>query len=182
MTKPIFPIDYNLIRKTFVQEIKKVTFLDENHVIAEENEIQNSPRPTRPYFSFKITGPGTKIGDDSHDNILGPSWNVGGIRKMTISFHCYGTSHEEAYNYMSLWQASLNAEPSLERLRINGIAVWMVGNVADLSQLLNTGYEGRAHLETTFGVASNLISDFGEIDHADIHGTINENIEILISE
>ena len=182
MTKPIFPIDYNLIRKALVDEIKAVTFLDQNHVIVEETEIQNSPRPKRPYMSFKIINPGEKIGDDSWDNVSDTKWNTGGVRKMTVSFHCYGTSHEEAYNYMGLWQASLNTEPTIQRLRQAGIAIWMVGNVADLSLLLNTGYEGRSQMETTFGIASNIISDFGEMDHVTIEGTINENIEITIEE
>ena len=182
MTKPIFPIDYNAIRKALIQEIKKVTFLDDNHVVIEEPETQHSPRPTRPYMAFKITGPGTKEGDDSFDNITDSKWNSGGNRKMTVSFHCYGTSHEEAYNYMALWQASLNLPDVLEDLRSKGIAVWMVGNVADLSILLNTGYEGRSHMETTFGIASNIVADFGRIEHVTIEGTLDETITILIED
>ena len=97
---------------------------------------------------------------------------------MTISFHFYGQSHEEAYNYMSLWQAALNTDLTISRLRTSGIAVWMVGNVADLSVLLNTGYEGRSHMECIFGVASNMTTDSGQIDHVTVNGTINDSVEI----
>ena len=181
MTKPIFPIDFDAIRKAFVDEIRKVCIFDQDHVIVQEPETQNSPRPTRPYMAFKMTGPAGKSGDDSSDFISGTNWNTGGVRKLTISFHLYGKTHEEAYNYMALWQAALNTEPTLERLRSKGIAVWVVGNLADLSVLLNTGYEGRSHMEVTFGIASNMLSDLGIIEHVNVQGTINDTIHISVN-
>ena len=90
---------------------------------------------------------------------------------MTVSFNCYGESHEEAYNYMQLWNSALDLENIQEDLRRAGIAVWVIGNVADLSQLLNTGYEGRAHMEVTFGIAVNLTSDLGAMESVDV--TVN---------
>jgi hypothetical protein len=177
MTNPVFPINFDVIRAAIAQEIKKVCLFDEAHVRCEEVETQNVPRPKRPYMSFKIIGPADKNGDDSYDNIVDTTWNTGGVRKMTISFHCYGKSHEEAYNYMSLWQAALGTEPILEDLRAKGIAVWIIGNVADLSILLNTGYEGRSHMEVTFGIASNIVSDYGRMEHVTVNGTINDSVE-----
>lgn len=180
--KPIFPIDYNKLRIALVRELKRVTLLDDDHILTEEPEVQNSPRPTRPYMSFKITGPATKYGDDSYDNVSGTSWNTGGVRKMTVTFHAYGCDHEEAYNYMSLWQTCLNTESTLSKLRSAGLAVWMVGNVADLSLLLNTGYEGRSMMESTFGVAANLVTDYGQIEHVTVNGTLDEDINLVIEE
>ena len=170
MTKPVFPIDFNAIRSAIVQEIKAVTFLDDKHVRAEEAETQNDPRPRRPYMAFKIIGPADKSGDDDQELVSDTMWNSGGVRKMTISFHCYGRDHEEAYNYMTLWQGALNTEPVIQTLREKGIAIWIVGNVADLSILLNTGYEGRSHMDVTFGIASNIVSDYGKIEHVDVEG------------
>lgn len=91
---------------------------------------------------------------------------------MTVSFQCYGNSHEEAYNYMSLWQTSLDLQNIQEILRSAGIAVWTIGTVADLSSLLNTGYEGRANMDCTFGLAFNLESDLGAIETVPVQGTI----------
>jgi hypothetical protein len=169
VTPVTFPIDYNAVRKALIATVTTVTKLI---CITEEPEVQNAPRPTNPYMSFKITTPGAKSGDDSVQWISGSKFNVGGQREMTVSFHCYGTSHEEAYNYMTLWQGSLELKTIQQLLRKSGIAVWIIGAVADLSQLLNTGYEGRSQMDVQFGLASNLTDDPGEIDTVGIQGTV----------
>lgn len=176
--KPIFPVSFDKIRIAFIREIQKVCLLDNDHVITAEPESQDWIRPSLPYFSMKITNPSAKNGDDSKDSVLDNMGNPtsvvnsGGVRKMTVAFDCYGNSHEEAYDYMSLWQTALDLANIQEDLRRAGVAVWVIGNVADLSQLLNTGYEGRAHLECTFGIAMNLRSDLGEIDTVPIDGSL----------
>jgi hypothetical protein len=176
-----FSLDYVAIRKALIREIQAATNLDSDHIITEEPETQNSPRPTLPYISMKITSPAIKQGDDDKRNIPtvapappGPSntWNSGGQRKMIVSFNAYGRSHEEAYNYMTLWQSALDLETTQGDLRNNGIAVWLMESVADVSQLLNTGYEGRAHLDVTFGIASNISQTLGEMDSVEVKGTI----------
>lgn len=171
--------DFNLARILFAREIQKVCALDQDRVILSEPEVQNEPRPAKPYFSFKMTTPATKFGDDSKDPVLDAQGvpttvvNSGGVRMMTVSFDAYGRSHEEAYNYMLAWQCALDREDIQEDLRRQGIAVWQIGNVADLSQLLNTGYEGRSHMDCTFGYAVNTQSDLGAIEEAPIKGTVN---------
>lgn len=176
-------VDFNEFRITFAREIRKITALDEDRVILAEPEVQNEPRPKKPYFSFKMTQAAAKFGDDSKDEVfkVDPStglntattvWNSGGVRRMTVAFDCYGQSHEEAYNYMLAWQCALDREDIQEDLRRVGIAVWTIGNVADLSQLLNTGYEGRSHMECTFGFAVNTQSDIGEIVEVTVQGAV----------
>lgn len=180
--KVTFPINFNLIRKTFANEIQKVTGIT---AMLEEPEAPNQPRPPRPYFSFKLINPADKSGDDSKQNVLDEDgnetsvWNSGGVRKMTVSFHCYARDHEEAYNYMGLWQAALDLENIQSDLRQAGIAVWVIGNVADLTKLLNTGFEGRSHMDCTFGIASNIQSDLGYMDAVRIDGAINTDKEIV---
>ena len=180
INKPIFPVDYNLIRRTIVNVLRTITCLDENHVIEQEPETQNSPRPTRPYLAMKIIGPAVKSGTDSIDAISGTLFNSGGNRKMTISFNAYGRSHEEAYNYMELIQCYFNAESVLETLRRVGIAVWTIGNVSDLSALLNTGFEGRCQMDIVFGIAANITEDLGAMEHVDIQGNINNTIPVAV--
>lgn len=177
---PVFSIDFVAIRKAFTDLMQESLLLDQDHVVFEEDEyvggVQN--RPSLPYASLKITTPAAKYGDDSKDNVkdakgnLTTKWNSGGPRKMTVSFHFYGRSHEEAYNYGSLWQSVLDTWPAQDDLRQSGVAVWDIGNVADLSQLLNTGYEGRAHLESTFGIAANIQTDSGEVQTVNTQGTV----------
>ena len=170
--------DFNQARICFAREIVKVTALDQQNVILSEPEVQNEPRPPKPYFSFKFTTPAAKFGDDSKDQILDADdnptdcVNSGGVRMMSVSFDCYGNTHEEAYNYMLAWQCALDREDIQEDLRRYGIAVWLIGTLADLSQLLNTGYEGRSHMDCTFGFAVNTQSDLGEIDTVPVQGQV----------
>lgn len=170
MTYPFVtvPIDFDLVRKTIANEgfrVTKVPFL------LAEPTVQGAPRPELPYFTFKLVTPAAKSGDDSQYHVSGTTYGRGGVRKMTVGFQCYAQEQEQAYSLMCLWQGSLELFATQENLRRAGIAVWVIGNVADLSQLLNTGYEGRAQLDTTFGIASNLVEDLGEIDTAEVTGT-----------
>jgi len=168
------PVDYNAIRAALATEVARVTNVP---CVLEDPTVQNAPRPTNPgvapYFSFKLTSPGIKSGDDhsTYDG-TGTIYNRGGQRKMMVSFQCYAQQQETAYNLMALWQGSLELEQVQENLRKAGIAVWVIGNVADLSALLNTGYEGRAQMDCSFGIASNLTQDLGQIDTAEVTGKV----------
>lgn len=180
MSTPTYPLDFSAIRAAFAQAIEQATGLV---AIVEQPEDQDNPRPPLPYMSYLITSPAAKSGDDSKDYDASTGLvNSGGQRKMTAEFNCYGLTnanasppvygHEQAYSLMGLWQTALDSVPVQEMLRAAGIAVWVIGNVADLSQLLNTGTEGRANLEVTFGVAMNLEQDFGCIETVTVDGQI----------
>ena len=168
-------VDFNLIRNAIVAQVQAVTGL---LCIVEEPETPHDKRPVLPYMSFKITTPAYKSGDDSKQQVLDSNgnptsvWNSGGCRRMNIDFNAYAVSHEESFNYMSTWQTALDLADIQQNLRAAGIAVWVIGTVADLSKLLNTGYEGRAHLDCSFGIAMNLQSDLGYIATVPIEGTI----------
>ena len=175
MTTPKFAIDFVKIRANLVNTVAKYTGVQ---VIEEEPEAPDAPRPNKPYISLKITSPALKQGDDSTRNVTDSDGNLttqvvrGGQRQMNVQFDAYGNSHEEAYNYMALIQSSLELETMQADLRVAGIAVWLNGNVVDMSALLNTGYEGRAMMEVQFGIAANTIEDVGAIDTAQTSGTI----------
>ena len=178
---PLTPaIDYNIVRKTIISAIMMITNLDQNHVITEEPEVPNSPRPTLPYMSMKITTPGAKFSDDTKQNVLDSNgnptdnWQSSGQRTMSVSFHAYGRSHEEAYNYMTAWQTGLDLENIQQFLYgTYGISVKLIGTVADMSALLNTSYEGRSHLDCTFGLVASLTSNLGEIDSVQVVAKID---------
>lgn len=181
-----FPVDYDAKRKALVDEIQKVTRLT---CIVAEPETQNEPRPPKPYFTMKMINPGIKKGDDSADNTPNTSiWNRGGNRKMVVDFNCYGRSHEEAYNYMALWQSALELETIETDLSAKGIAVWLNGSVADLSALLNTGYEGRSQMHVEFGIAANLTEDVGNIHTINVgtgtvsndDGSVNVSVNVQV--
>lgn len=181
-------IDFNLIRIAMVRCMQGVLPKQKNQPIPiayAEPETQNVNRPDLPYFTFKFTTPAAKNGDDTKSWVLDDSGNPtsvvnsGGVRKMTVDFDCYGTSHEEAYNLMGTWQTALDLEDIQAVLRLSGIAVWIIGGIADLSSLLNTAYEGRAHMTCEFGIAMNLQSDLGEMDSVGVTGTIHAQNETV---
>jgi len=178
MSTPNFPIDFNAIRIALVREMERVT---KTTVIMAEQQTQDVPRPCKPYFSYKTLNPADKSGDDSHEWI-GDTHNVGGQRRMTISFNCYGNSKEEAYNYMSLWQQSLELWTVQENLRKAGIAVWLIGSVADLTELMNTGYEGRSQMDVSFGIAFNLSESMTTIEKVEAEATIKTGDQTITEE
>ena len=169
LTKSL-PIDYAAIRVAIIRAIQWSTGLDQNHVIMAEPEVPNSPRPTLPYMTVKITSPSIRYGDDVPEPIDDPTGmsetlvSYGGPRKMVVSFNAYGTSHEQAYGLAALWQARLDQHPVRELLRRDGIAIWLIGEIRDLSLLLGTGFEGRAQMDVQCGLASNLSADLGAME------------------
>lgn len=172
---PILPFNFTEFRVAMVREVQRVTGLK---CIREEPVTPNSPRPALPYFSFKVTSPGTHFGYASQVYTgTDTTFLASGQRRASVSFHCYAPDQEAAYNYMSLWQMALDMIETQTALRESGIAVWTIGDVADLSQLLNTGYEGRSQLDATFGIAFNKTEDLGTIETIEVEGTIDIGAE-----
>jgi hypothetical protein len=177
------PIDYNLIRKAIVSCMTTGLNLQNGQVIEEMPETQDAPRPKKPYLSYSITTPGAKFGDDGHTltGVQGSGvteeliYNVGGNRKMSVSFHSYAINKDDAYNLMAFWQALLETIPIKQTLEKAGIAVWLNGGVADMSQLLNTGYEGRAHMDVVFGINSNITEQVDSIIEVQTTGTVTDD-------
>lgn len=169
MAPPVpFPIDYDAITRVILAALRDATGFDQNKTILLEPEEPNWPRPAAPYFTLKITDAAIRYGGDS----LMPAARdatvryYSGQRALNGSFNCYGKSHQEALSYMALWQAALATPRTRGILKGAGLAVWRPGSVADLSALLNTGWEGRAHLDCLFGVASNLATTLDYIEGA----------------
>lgn len=173
---PTLPIDFEFIRVALNREVTKVVG---DICIEAEPTTQDAERPKLPYFWMKITTPAARYGDDAVSYVSGTQFNVGGNRKMTVSFNCAGNSHTDAYNMMGKWHAAIGSPAIRNELRASGIAVWQVGPVADLSQLLNTGYEGRAQMDVQFGIASNLTQDLGAIESAEVTGTVDTQAGIV---
>ena len=175
----MLPLDFVAIRKAMVKEVERVTGVT---CIMAQPETQAFPRPPKPYMSMFILNPAVKVGDDSSRYVSGTTWNIGGQRGMHIDFDAYGRSHEEAYGILCAWQSALETETTQANLRKAGVAVWLNGSVADISELLQTGYEGRAKLEVQFGIAANITEDRSSIDSASFTGTIttDQDNEVVI--
>lgn len=170
---PQRPIEFGPIIDALASTVERVTGIT---CILHEQKGQDSqplPRPARPYMGFKLTTPAAKNGDDHVEYLAGGIQNRGGQRKMSVSFQCYARNQSEAYEYMTLWQASLELKTIQEVLRRSGIAVWLIGSVADLTQLLHTGFEARSQMDVQFGIVSNLTEQPGVIEHVGVTGTVD---------
>jgi len=163
------PIDFNAIRIALVREVERAT---EVTCVMAQPETQRFPRPPRPYMTMFLVTPAQKVGDDASTYVSAGVWNVGGQRCMIVDFNAYGRTHEEAYEIAAAWQSALEMETTQTILRKAGIAVWLNGSIADMSELLQTGYEGRAKIEVQFGIAANVTEDRGAIETAQADGTM----------
>lgn len=163
------PLDFKAINTAIVREVQRVCGVT---CVLAQPESPTAPRPGRPYMSMFVTNPGQKEGDDSVSHVSGTTYNVGGQRRMSVDFNAYGRTHEEAYELALTWQCALEMESTQAVLRAAGVAVWLNGSVADISELLQTGYEGRAHLEVQFGIAVNTTEDRSAIEEATVNGTV----------
>ena len=172
------PIDFNAIRKAISNTVEKYVGGKLKCIQAEQSD-QNRPSPPMPYMTFKIIAAAMKSGDDHQSYITDETWSRSGQRVMTVSFQCFAAQQEEAYEIMSLWQAQLELNTVQEYLRRSKIAVWLIGGVADLTQLHNTGYEARSQMDVTFGIASNLDEDLGSIETVGVEGEVDTDQEII---
>lgn len=175
MSAPTLPLDYNAARKALANAVTQ--FTGRTCILAEDKKGQPEDRPDLPYFSFKITSPGLKYGDDDkrYTDVANNQTQVstGGLRGVMVSFQAFATEQEDAYGLMGLLQSGLQQLGLQETLRRAGIAVWRVGTVADLTQLLNTGFEGRAQMDVLFGMAANVVEKYGTIGSVEIEGTVD---------
>lgn len=131
----------------------------------------NIQRPDIPYITLAKVTPLTKIGrDDSREHVSGDTYNISGQRNFVLSVQAYGDDYFEAEEIMILLQNSLENPEHQETLRGAGLAIWEIGPVQDTSTELETGFEYRANIDITFGVASNYQVDIGYIETTKVQG------------
>ena len=176
---PPTPIDFNANRRALVQAVALATGLPAGQVIALEPETMGAPRPKVPYVGFLVTAASVKMGFDwlapmPDDAVSGPTGRhtFSGVRMMSVGFDAYGRSHEDAYGIMAAFQAALEYPPVASLLAAAGLAVWDIGSVSDISATLATTYEGRAHLDVTFGMTAQTTIDLGRIDTVPVSGQV----------
>lgn len=186
MPTPTQPIDYNVIRTTLVSAVMGGTGLSANNVIMLEPEVPNSPRPNKPYMTIKLVTLAVPFGTDVMEYVPSAApgdpdaFNYGGPRAMTASFNSYGQTHWQAYNVMALWQSALNQEPTQSALGTAGIAFWKAAAILDLSELLNTGFEGRAQMDVDFGISYNSQVAVDTIGQVTVQGSVRTDQGVVV--
>ncbi len=169
------PLSYNAARKALVAVVKEYT--GRECILADAKVGQPEDRPPLPYFTVKFVTPGIIYGDDDRryetlEGGLQTKVSTGGLRGVSTSFQCFAKEQEDAWDLMARLQSALQQLGPQGALRRAGIAVWRVGTVADLTQLLNTGYEGRAQMDVLFGMAANVEEKTSVVDKVELEGTV----------
>jgi hypothetical protein len=174
MVKP--PIDYAAIRAALVKAMSLGTGLGTGQIIQAQAEQPNAPRPARPYATFQVKRSAIRNGMDAvvPAPAFGPSmYTYIGERGIDYDLTLYGQTHEQAYTLAASLQTSLGTEPINGVLGAVNASVWSVGDVMDLSALLNTGFEGRALLELELWTTSQMVIDLGSIETVNTLGIIS---------
>lgn len=176
------PLDFTAFRALLATTVGNVT--GRPCILAEQKGQggQPLPRPELPYLTLKLTTPAAKDGDDSRqyedvppvddDPVTQVKVTTGGIRRMSVSFQSFAVEQEDAYGIMCLLQSALEQLGVQQTLRRGGVAVWVIGAVADLTQVLNTGYEARAQMDVQFGVAANVTETVDVVQSVAVDGTV----------
>lgn len=171
------PIDYDAIRLALVSAVMDATGLGQNAVVMMEPEEPVANRPDVPFASMKITSAAIKQGwdvmeyaglSDDQEGVF----TYSGPRAMVCAFDFYGSSHEQAYGLAATWQSALDQDHIWQALDIAGLAVQRVDQVMDLSAMLQTGFEGRAHLTVQFGLTAVSQVNVGFIEDVPVSGQV----------
>lgn len=172
-------LDFDAIRLALVQAVVMGTGLPEAQVRMAEAEHPDAPRPKAPYVTIMVTSPSVMTGMDWAVPVVDPADLPTGLvtyygpRSIFVSFDSYGSSHEQAYGVMAGLQSALQTPPVIDLLDAAGLAFYQADAVADASALLQTAFEGRAHMDAEFGALAALVVDAGRIDAADVSGTVD---------
>lgn len=146
---------------------------------------QNVERPDTDYLGLQLTTPIQRphFRDDIQPPSSGTIYNIGGQRQFVLSISAYRVEnrvelarHDDLYlpqDRLIMIQDALESPVKRQGLTAAGLAVFQVGAILDLTELVETGFESRAQLDITMGIASNRDEDLGAIEKVEVTGTID---------
>ena len=160
-------------------------FLDQNTpknvtvVHAEAVSGKQGPRPQKPFITIKfINGPQPKNFDDVRykGDAGAPTENketytLAGLRQRTVSIKAHG---QDSDDHLALIQALLDDQSAISVLKQETVSIVSRGQVLDISELIDTGYERRHVLDVIFNTSSNVDVVTGSIEKAGITGRIKD--------
>jgi hypothetical protein len=151
-------VDYGAFLRVLVAQISNATGVPTTSIFAAQPTVAFTDQPPQPMFTVHVassTRYGYDYGDDQ-DALIGP-------RGLAVSFNCFAEEHEQAMGLMETWGAALFSEEILVPMRAAGFPPWSAGQVLDLSETYDTGFQPRAYLQVMFGATSIVTNPTGEI-------------------
>ena len=132
--------------------------IDADNIVWREQSVALPPRPC---IGLKLlTGPmRTGSFDDVIDVGDDVNCHVSGQREMSVSIQVYGNSRGGSANTNQVaadLSASLTRPTILQNLIANGIAIFDIGDISDISAVEESEYEERHQFDIKIGVAENI--------------------------
>lgn len=142
---------------------------------------QNAPRPNYPYAVIRLDSY-RRVGYDSWEGVdpITKTMSVGGQRQMTVTVDYFGAKPAPG-EHSTLFEETVKAHRSLQKdsvlieLGKAGIAVQVIEDIQNLTQLLETIFEERTSFDFFIGIAENYRDNVGYIHDVTFQGTVNEN-------
>ncbi|RYF51818.1 MAG: hypothetical protein EOO38_02220 [Cytophagaceae bacterium] len=172
------PVDYAQVRKHLVRALCAMTGLGPNQVIRYQGQGPVQPRPKLPYITFKYTRSSIRSGYDAIVPAFDDGdtlWRYVGERGINMDLVVYGRDQDEAYGLGLAIQSGLQQEPVAEILGDAGLSIWSLGDVTDMTELLGTGFEGRALLQCEMWVGTSQLVDLGQMKTVTVVGDVRDD-------
>lgn len=147
---------------------------------------QNTERPSVDYFGLEMVAPLNRPGfsdDVIHKTGTETTFEICGQRSFTISISAYlvkndsnRTVHDDVFTphwMLKKVQDMVDDPGKMEVLAAAGLAVWDAGDILDIPEAVETGFESRAQMDIVMGIAANRETDLGAIESTVFTGTVD---------
>ena len=146
-------------------------------------ERPNEARPRLPYVSLNIlTGPVVQGGQqETRFSVADDEFSVNALITFTISVRAYGDRvDDDPLQVLTNLQLSLGKNEVLESFREDVIAIWDEGDVENIPELLETGFEERANMDVLFAASHSVLTDPGQIEKVALSGEVEGSVGTII--
>lgn len=178
---PSYVADHRAMKAALVQATRAACGLGQNQVVMQDSGDVVAQRPLRPFAALRIQSPAIVSGRgfSRHAGLNGDGLGVFDYYQqmsMVVAWDFFADSQDEAYGMAGALQFGMEVPAIYEPLKAAGLAVWTVNSVTDVTTLLNTGYEARAHLTVQLGYMAARQFDTGIIGTVVVDGQINDGL------
>lgn len=175
-------IDYAAITRAVRQWLVSATGIPDAKVILEN---QSGPELERPYATVRISAARKLFPQDYRGQEYDDAQPQGseielyatGPRLVSVSVSVYTkatTGNNAAVPMLSDARDALELDSASDAFRLAGAAVVDASDIRDLSALLFTNFQGRAHLDLTLSVSAHASERVGYIDSVAGTGTVSD--------
>jgi len=134
----------------------------------------DTDRPPLPYITMNISSGPSKVGEVTERRVSEDVFKYHQVWRFTLSINVYSlTNHMECLTKI-ITATSLPSK--IEILRLAGLAVWgPPGPTTDITELLNTSFEPRGHVDLFMSYGEETNDTVGEIHTVTSDYDLSEN-------